>query len=761
MHFFKNSDQKRRSDDPTSPVSTSQSGSSSSTYVSTLSNALNITTPSPKKRQSSNESTGTTPTRSTVAHAVLQQSTPKQSSVLRTPVRLKDPPTLLSLSDHEAFLSPSTPVSPWPVGPRFEQPRRQSEAASAQPSHDQQWLSEPSLIPQSSDIEHQHDPRSSSQEPKLSSSIHLLPSHDEAILAASSSNHASCLPHDDFIREGLRLSMQDQEQFATEPHQCSQLFVMRQADEPVLDPISSHQRHLCSPHAAPGIDAWDCQGFSDPLLGLRTESSFRSQSSASFGDVSLSDMSSFYSGPASASADSSFIMTPILNSSFIRNQSLQQARSYAPAPCAQSSIGTPEVAMQDLSEFVQSVPIEQMAESRWRTWPRAQDRFPSASQQAPIPQALPPPGRTSFDSLTAVGSARPRAMVEPYSKTTRLSRSSSRASTSSQGSTSAIPLESLPSSAVPGPVRRRSIMASGLLRMTSTPRPSISNVNSSLMGDSSPPQIPPSLSYIHDPITSPACFLGTGSSPMQATKSSDALPFPAARRHSAALQRSATSSEGITQIAQRRKSLFGLSPRSRSSVVLDSSKSASKARVGFNEVTAALDTLRLFLKQKDKDEPDSKSQSSSSVSSALPEGESTGLGSPSKQSRTLRRTKGNIPPRGTLSPTDVFGPLQSTATSTLDGAFGPSWILSPSEFSSEPAEQPRRAASEQEAEKLAVLEDLSERVRKLKAETERQTAVSMPPPTTRPVSTQLLRSNSEITRRQMHEEYLRKRASRS
>ncbi|SPO21888.1 uncharacterized protein UTRI_01878_B [Ustilago trichophora] len=525
---------------------------------------------------------------------------------------------------------------------------------------------------------------------------------------------------------------------------------------------------------------WHVQETSTASLGATTEGSFTSHSNSSTWDSSFNDMPSPFSGPSSTSADNgTFVTTPASSIGLSHAQNSHPSKSDGLRP----PVVTPEVAMGDFSEFGQSISIEQMAEERWRTWPRNRDsvilRDRASASALPISPTGPAPQlqaeeRTSFDSLSvSASSTRSRLLAEPYNKNMRSGRPSSSASTSSRSSIgNAAALEGQQSSGVTGPTRPRSYIATGSLRMSSATRTGSSGGGSSSEGGQTSNERLSGTALAlrrarglsqggHPPSSSSAA--------MKLTRSSDALMTPgfsnaaaAKFRHSVALQRTALSSEGLSQVS-RPQSLLETTSHPESVQKAGSTSAAKpKAKVGFNEVSVALDTLRMFLKQK---EPGGTTSGNDAAASLPPPTESSDASSPGKPSRTLRRAKGVLPPRGAFSSVDEFGMLQTSASSSnvpaLHSASAPSANHGRSQSLGGLLLSPTTNSRRQD-DRLAVLADLSERVMKLKAETERQkerhAAASMPPPSSLPASLHQ-RTQSPRTRREIHEEYLRKRAT--
>ena len=533
---------------------------------------------------------------------------------------------------------------------------------------------------------------------------------------------------------------------------------------------------------------WHGKDLSNASFGATTEGSFTSYSNSSTWDTSFNGAPSPISLPPSSNGESQPLATPAssIGLSQGRNPHLGKLGDTTPAGVdSLQAVATPEVHMHDFSEFGQSVSIEKMAEERWRTWPRngggmiRKDR-PSSSALTMSPGTslqLPGEERTSFDSLSvSASSTRSRLLAEPYNKNMRSGRPSSSASTSSRSSIgNAAVLETQHSSGVTGPTRPRSYIATGSLRMSSAARAGSSGTAGS-----------DSIEATNERTGGAALALrrargmsqGGHSSPkssaaMKLTRSTDGLiPVSLSNssstkpRHSVALQRTNLSSDGLASTAQRPQSYIDTTAHFDSPRRLGK---AARAKVGFGEVSVALDTLRMFLKQKEPGEPASKSQHGDDERTSPVPQESNDASSPRKPSRTLRRAKGVLPPRGAFSCVDEFGTLQPTSTSSTSGlnetkgaqvGHGHSHSLGVGQIGLKQTADP--TSSSRQDDRLAVLEDLSERVRRLKAETERQkeqhAAESMPPPAA-PLTSSHQRSQSSMTRREMHEEYLRKRGT--
>lgn len=528
------------------------------------------------------------------------------------------------------------------------------------------------------------------------------------------------------------------------------------------------------------------QGTSTSSLSTAAETCFMSHSNASTLDSSFGEAPSPSNCDALAVADMNFVNTPASSVGHTSRPNLHlgklsdQTRSSSES---QSAREIPEIFMSDLSEFGQSVPIEQMAEERWRTWAgnrgltNSKDVFSAAASQpcgrsaiSHLTTAAEP--RTSFDSLSVPAScARSRLMTEPYNKSMRSSRPSSSSSTSSRSSSinNAAALEGQPFSGVTGPTRPRSYMAIGTLRMSSVTR---SNSSGGREAISSPNErsIGSALAFRRARGLSQTVQASVGSnSPtstgMKSTRSADYIT-PLATSSSAAVDfgrsvalQTQASSDGLDLMTQRPQTMLETSSSPSSSRV--GAESKPKGRVGFNEVAVALNTLRMFLKQKDTST--SSNAPTHHVGHALSLTEaSCERFSPPKPIRTLRRAKGVLPQRGAFSAVDQLDVPEPNAGSQgldrLDQSQSRSRSISSPDHTS-----PYRPPDD----KLAVLDDLSERVMRLKAESEleqqRHAAASMPPPAVplgmgMPQMQQQMQT-SPRTRREMHDEYLRKRAS--
>ncbi|CDS82130.1 uncharacterized protein SPSC_02950 [Sporisorium scitamineum] len=524
-------------------------------------------------------------------------------------------------------------------------------------------------------------------------------------------------------------------------------------------------------------ERWAAERASTSSLSTSTEASFTTYSNSTTWDSSFIEAASPTGGASSSVADSQFISTPASSIGFSGNSDPQTGRvaNQLRLPSEpHSPLPTPEVAMHDFSEFGQSVSIEQMAEERWRTWPRTNgsaithDRsLTSAAAVASTPTIHPvtEEPRASFDSLlVSTASTRSRLMAEPYDKNKRSGRPSSSTSTSSRSSIGNLTgLEDQQVSGITGPSRPRSYIAAGSLRMSSATRTNSSGGTGPDSGQVSGERAPSTAMALRRARgMSHSIFSPSSSSAMKSTRSAEAFvpqgsPCASARnlRHSVALQRSATSIEGPIK-NERPQSMLDTSSHSESPRN-PGAATKSKSSVGLSEVSAALDTLRMFLKQK------SGSEGSDTHDESPKKADEENL--PDKPSRTLRRVKGVLPPRGV----DEFGALQTSASTSnaaapndvsISSAHHRSQSLGGSFSMPMPASQ---SSFSRQDDKLAVLEDLSERVLRLKAENElereRDAAASMPPPAARPASTMHQRTQSSMTRREMHEEYIRKRAS--
>ena len=133
------------------PARSEQKHTSSASFVSTLSNALNISTPTSARKATLTPTAQSMPTRSTHAACSSHQATPTRPDALRTPVRAPDAPRILTLSGHEAFQSPTTPISRWISPSDVDQLEHASYASASTsagqcastsrlPEQDQGWL---------------------------------------------------------------------------------------------------------------------------------------------------------------------------------------------------------------------------------------------------------------------------------------------------------------------------------------------------------------------------------------------------------------------------------------------------------------------------------------------------------------------------------------------------------------------------------------------------------------------------------------------
>lgn len=517
-------------------------------------------------------------------------------------------------------------------------------------------------------------------------------------------------------------------------------------------------------------------------LGTAIETSFASHSNTSTWDSSFGQAPSSWGGDDSAAAEAYFVDT---SASSIGHKSSRDVYAEKPSvegrPSSEISAlaTTPEVYMQDLTEFSQSVPIQDMAEERWRTWPRHRETrsvVPSTDKSeidVAILNSTTGENRSSSDLLTAsVSSTRSRLMAEPYNKNLRSGRPSSSASTSTRSSMGGSNiLEDESSNLVTGPIRPRSFVAAGSLRMSAATRTSTSVGPDKL---SSPKERVSGTAMALRHVRrlsqgSPATSGAASSSAMRLTRSIDSVGAADPRaRYSVALPNALASSDGAMKVSQRPQSMvdFSSSYRDISRQLGAGIGARSSSKVGFSEVSEALDTLRLFLKQKkpsnsedaagqDRDRPLSPTRSSQEPS--LPE----------KQGRTLRRSKRVLLPRGGISSVDDTGTYQPTASSkSRQGVLSHQNVEDEASQSTHATSSSSPTQSRQD-DRLAVLEDLSERIMRLKAESElekeRHAAASMPPPAVRPASTvhQSIPSSPSKTRREMHDEYLRERASKS
>ncbi len=544
---------------------------------------------------------------------------------------------------------------------------------------------------------------------------------------------------------------------------------------------------------------WHQNETSSASLGATTEASFTSHSNSSTWDTSFNDLHSSISGAHSATASSHSTTTPASSIGLSQSQSRAAGKPAEMAPEAMGALrpdATPEVAMHDFSEFGQSVSIEQMAEERWRTWPRSRDSVVLQNRastsalpatQEPIVAATPnrPDERTSFESLSVSSSStRSRLMAEPYNKNMRSGRPSSSASTSSRSSVGNLAAnEAQVSSGTTGPTRPRSHIASGSLRMSTAGRTGSSGGLNVDGGFNPPERVSGTALALRrargmSQASMPAS--GTGASSMKLTRSSDAILPPngaassaAKARHSIALQRNAKSSEGASLITQRPQSVLGTSTDSESLRRLATAPDQAREKVGFNEVSAALDLLRTFFTQKPQNDSVKPNEPGAEEEIRSAAKDADDGWSPSKPGRTLRRTKGILPPRGVFSSVDEFGTLQTPVAARMYGDSGDSTsILRPGHGRTQSLGVGHKALDTRpgpsfgrQDDRMAVLEDLSERVLRLQAESERQrerqAAATMPPPPARPASMMAQQQQSpglSRTRREMHEEYLRKRS---
>ncbi|CBQ71913.1 conserved hypothetical protein [Sporisorium reilianum SRZ2] len=883
----------------------------SSSFVSTLSNALNISTPKATSSISYPDAHRSAPAKLAYTRSTLDPLSPSKGEALRTPTRSRDPPPMLSLSGHEAFQSPSTPISPWSTDPAdgfvatngkhgcepptsaaldhawllsgpssdrdsnmFEIGAAASPIVTAAPStsngrNDQAWtlgtqsttdyvrsdhrpaaswagchghsgrasrfyidggptaqqralaLStlnptsnaaiSPSQAPTGSRMMDASFSNSNFDQDTPCMSTHLLPNYGltQSLSVQGMSANGSAdqldfgLPFSNGLKQsdltgasdmnsaaglGLGLSTDaawEQIEVLTSPTHPSNRPPML-VDEMGRWMLDLHRQQLSegtwhSEQSCDGsgarADRRAAQRTSMSSLSTATETSFTSHSNSSTWDSSFAEASSPTSGEPSAFADRQLISTPASSIGFSGSSDLHASKAADPrrvASASESVVATPEVAMHDFSEFGQSVSIEQMAEGRWRTWPRTSDSAASRGQpatsaaninSADIVHPSTEEPRASLDTLSvSTTSTRSRLMAEPYNKSLRSGRPSSSASTGSRGSIGTGPaLEGQQGSGCIGPTRPRSYIATGSLRMSSTTRTSSNGATGPDSGQT-PAERASSTAIalqrsrgITNSIFSPSSSSSGSSSAMKSTRSADSFaPLDssggnAARSKNAVdMRRSATNVEGSNLATQRPQSMLDTSSHSETSRRLGAG-TESKARVGFNEVSLALDTLRMFLKQK----------SSSDVHNGHDESPETinEDSSPGKPSRTLRRSKGVLPPRGAACSVDEFGFLPTAAPASLSALPDNVSISSAHDRSkshgaevSVPSHASSSSLSRQD-DKLAILEALSDRVMRLKAQSE---AASMPPPTARPASMVLQQGQ---TRREMHDEYLRKRSS--
>lgn len=565
------------------------------------------------------------------------------------------------------------------------------------------------------------------------------------------------------------------------------------------DPLASAHSYNDSGVLHHRAGRWHQNEASSASLGATTEASFTSTSNSSTWDTSFNDLHSSISGAHSATASNQLTTTPASSIGLSQSQSRGTEKPASMDPEAMGALrpgATPEVAMHDFSEFGQSVSIEQMAEERWRTWPRSRDSVVLQNRastsalpatQEPMVAATPPRAddRTSFESLSVSSSStRSRLMAEPYNKNMRSGRPSSSASTSSRSSVGNLAAnEAQVSSGTTGPTRPRSHIASGSLRMSTAGRTGSSgglNVDGGFNPTERVSGTALALRRARGMSQASMSPSSTGASSMKLTRSSDAIlpPNSAASsavkaRHSIALQRNAKSSEGASLVTRRPQSVLETSADLESLRRLATAPNQARGKVGFNEVSVALDTLRMFFTQKPQDDSVKPKEPVADEESQPVAADGNDAGSPSKPGRTLRRTKGILPPRGVFASVDEFGTLQTPAASTMHGDRGDSTsILRPGHGRSQSVGGGRMTLQTRpgpsfgrQDDRMAVLEDLSERVLRLQAESERQrerqAAATMPPPPARPASMMAQQQQSpglSRTRREMHEEYLRKRS---
>ncbi|GAC96268.1 hypothetical protein PHSY_003848 [Pseudozyma hubeiensis SY62] len=517
-------------------------------------------------------------------------------------------------------------------------------------------------------------------------------------------------------------------------------------------------------------------------LSTAMETSFASHSNPSTWDSSFGQAPSSWGGDDSVVAEAHLADT---SASSIGLNTSQNAYAEKPSvegrPSSEMSAlaTTPEVFMQDLSEFSQSVPIQDMAEERWRTWPRHREGrsvvLPADVSDIGVASLNSTTGETGsfFDALSAsVYPTRSRLGAEPYNKNLRSGRPSSSASTSTRSSIGgSIILEDESSNLASGPIRPRSFVGAGSLRMSAATRTNpcvgsdkLSSPKERVSGTAMALRHVRRLSQ-----GSPASSGAARPSAMRSTRSVDSVSATDPRaRYSIAMPNTLGNSYGAMTTSQRPQSMidFSASYRDLPRQPRTGNGIKTSSRVGFSEVSEALNTLRLFLKQKkpinsnnaaeqDRDRPRTPNEHSREPSS------------PGKQVRTLRRSKRVLPPRGAMSSVDEVDALQPTTFSKSRQG-----LLSHQDVEDEASQSTHAMSSlsstqSKQDDRLAVLEDLSERVMRLKAESElekeRHAAASMPPPVVRPASTvhQPIPSSPTKTRREMHDEYLRKRASKS
>ncbi|KAN0063091.1 hypothetical protein ACQY0O_004254 [Thecaphora frezii] len=357
--------------------------------------------------------------------------------------------------------------------------------------------------------------------------------------------------------------------------------------------------------------------------------------------------------------------------------------------------------MDDFSEFGQSMPIGSMVEARWRTWP--------CERAAPAAVTQGPPSACASEQPPPTTPGRARLTVEPYSKTQRNTRPGSSNSTSSRSSSGAmVTAEAAQAPSLAGPTRPRSTLmaaagSAGPPRSSISPRPSSSSADR-------PTERKVSLvsALRRARGLSQSAMVGlTSSRNTEASRSSDSIE---SRRASLVTTQRLTSfdvNQERNQPVSQPSAQMGTSqaaPRATEigATAIASSTSPSYAKVGFNEVSAALDTLRTFLQQKEAaSRPPSRETEEARASMA-----SVGVGStsdPALPQRTLRRSKGTLPPRGSVLVAKAVEPDRGGAMGHGRRASSGSVMMS---------------ESSREQDRLAVLHDLSERIRRLKEASE-------------------------------------------
>lgn len=802
MHFFRNSSKPQQDQVPSDAARHSRNGSTSTTYVSTLDNALNIKTPASSKKTTVINTIYSTPTRSSHLTTRSENATPTNREDLRTPIRSVDISRVLAFSETESQKSPVPSSSLWSPAAICQTPSAghqiDGNSQRSAPERDQEWLMSGPL---SSRVVNLFEAPISTGSATTRMCSHSASNPDgtpssgrtvdlESLLAGPSSavsTFSSEVPrgthsafHDRSLggfhlftnetRAGLQASSSSSDispssSSSISPAQFSPALprtlgpgsndgsFLQDTPSVCTDPLPSNGlvdllvpnvdvKATSTLHDALMLNLHDDITDSTASLSANTETSFASQSTSSTLDSSFTQPPS----PLGEFA-STFKNTPTSSMSFSFSRDLDSSKSsnlFSGPSDAQSSVATPEVIMQDFTEFGQSIPIHQMADPRWQTWPRVRDDVFLQDGASPLPPSrsprLAPPHQTdernSFDTTSpARSSSRSRHMAEPYNKGRRGSRPGSCGSLSSQSS-----FEGHESSGIVGPTRSKSLLG-GKLRMTSMGRSVSQDVgrSDSALDSAHAYHRTRGLSQAKNPSAS-------GNIPMKTTRSSDALLYSETLRDSlfAAVHRPAGSCDSTTQTLQRPQSLHELSSPSKS----PGAANRSRARVSLNDVSNALDLLRLFVTQRESGEAphpeegyDNGSEATSSIDA-----------SPVKPGRILRRTKAAVSSRGTCASIDQATP---PAPNTNGSRY-------PSEIAFMSTEQHHNHRTDRQDAKLAVIEDLSIRIRILKAEEERETAASMPPPTIVPDAVHLHTPSSSImTRRRAREHHRQTRASAS